>query len=428
MNENIKININKTPSLFLCRGVPGSGKSTIAHSLKVDVIFEADQYFVNEAGEYVFDRSKLSKAHEWCEIETRKAMQHFKDIAVANTFTTMFELAPYLELADQYGYTVHSLIVEHRHNSKTIHNVPTETLRRMASRFEVQLTRDNYHEFVKVKKYDNGLEIHKFNRKVFFGNLWNENPKLVDARGTVYDSEGKLVQYPFTKIFNYKENGTVIEPTHRVLAVDKINGFMGSVTWYNNEPLLSTTGSLDSDFVGYIRDLMPLDRMREGLQYYSNYSFCFEVVHPDDPHIIEEEIGVYLIGGRFKDLGSKQMDQQLLDELAQEWGVKRPTYFKDTFAEVLEKVRNYKREGFVVYDLESTQVLKLKSPYYLTAKFIARTKKVNLLFKRDYKQRFDEEFYPLCEWLQGGFDEEEFAALPEQTRLNIIRKFFNEIN
>lgn len=415
-------------NLYLVRGTPGSGKSTLARSLKVDVIFEADQYFVNSKGEYKFDKSKLGEAHEWCERETRKAMQHFKDIAVANTFADMFDFAPYLELANQYGYTVHSIIVENRHNSQSVHNVPDETIRRMAERFEIQLTRDNYHELVKVKKYDNGLEIHKFNRKVFYGNLWKENPKLVDARGTVYDRDGKLVQYPFTKIFNYKENGTTIDPEHKVYAVDKINGFMAAVTWCNDEPLVSTTGSLDSDFVRYAKELLPLDRMARDLSFYDNWSFTFEIVHPDDPHIIEEKIGVYLLGARKKELGSPQMDPHLLDEFAEDWKVMRPTSTYTTFRKLLEKVKTYNREGYVVYDLESDTVLKLKTPYYLVSKFIARTKKIEQVFERTYKQRFEEEFYPLCEWIQANYTKDEFAAIPEQTRLDIIRRYFNEFN
>jgi hypothetical protein len=201
---------------------------------------------------------------------------------------------------------------------------------------------------------------------------------------------------------------------------------MAAVTWHNDQILVSTTGSLDSDFVGYAKEMLPLDKMEEALRAFPTYTFTFEIVHPDDPHIIEENVGAYLIGARFKYLGSDQMQQVTLDQLAADWGVYRPQYFTTTFGELLYLYKNYKREGYVVYDLESSTVLKLKTPYYLVSKFIARTKKLELVFDKNYKQRFDEEFYPLCEWLQDYYNREDFSNIPEQQRLDIIRGYFDE--
>ena len=51
--------------LILIRGLPGSGKSTLARLLKNDfgaVHYEADQYFVNESGEYNWSATKIRDA------------------------------------------------------------------------------------------------------------------------------------------------------------------------------------------------------------------------------------------------------------------------------------------------------------------------------------------------------------------------------
>jgi hypothetical protein len=45
----------------------------------------------------------------------------------------------YYELADKYGYTVFSLIVENRHGGVNEHGVPKEKLEQMKNRFEVKL-------------------------------------------------------------------------------------------------------------------------------------------------------------------------------------------------------------------------------------------------------------------------------------------------
>jgi hypothetical protein len=330
-------------------------------------------------------------------------------------------MKPYFELAKQYDYRVTTIIVENRHGAKSIHNVPPETIKKMTDRFEIKLAPDaEYTDFVKIKE-QNGLFIHKYNRKVFYDNLWHVHPDLVEARGLIKDSLGNIVQYPFTKIFNRHENGVDIQLDQQVLAVDKINGFMAATTWYNGDILVSTTGSLESEFVSMAKELLPLDKMKDILQVYEDYTFCFEIVHPNDPHIIPEEVGAYLIGGREKSIGSGQLAQSTLDRIAFKIGVKRPTYKFTSFGDVVNTLKTYKREGFVVYDADNDVVLKLKSPYYLSSKFIARTKKLYLIFGKDYKQHFDEEFYGLCAVLRHTFNKEEFLEIPEQERLEIIR-------
>lgn len=125
-------------NLFLIRGVPGSGKSSLVPYLKVDVRLETDQFwYVN--GEYKFDFTRLKEAHLWCQEQTELMMNEGKDISVSNTFTQEYEMEPYFKLAEKYGYRVFTLIMENRHGSKDTHNVPEEILEKMKSRFEVIL-------------------------------------------------------------------------------------------------------------------------------------------------------------------------------------------------------------------------------------------------------------------------------------------------
>ena len=60
-------------------------------------------------------------------------------IVVHNTFTQEWEMKPYYDLADKYAYTSHTIIVENRHGSKTIHDVPQHNVDRQRDRFEVTL-------------------------------------------------------------------------------------------------------------------------------------------------------------------------------------------------------------------------------------------------------------------------------------------------
>ena len=102
---------------------------------------EADMFFMDNNGNYNFDASKLGVAHKWCQKQTEDYMKPFgfDTVIVSNTFTQEWEMKPYYELAEKYGYVVFSLVVENRHGGVNEHNVPEETLVKMENRFQLKL-------------------------------------------------------------------------------------------------------------------------------------------------------------------------------------------------------------------------------------------------------------------------------------------------
>jgi predicted kinase len=137
MKQNQEMTNDKV--LYTVRGLPGSGKSTFAKSLG-GVHFEADMYFVDENGVYNFDPTKIKMAHNWCMIQTQKAMVDGEPkIVVSNTFTQEWEMETYFKLANENGYQVYSIIVENRHEGKNTHGVPDDKLKIMKDRFQIKL-------------------------------------------------------------------------------------------------------------------------------------------------------------------------------------------------------------------------------------------------------------------------------------------------
>jgi predicted kinase len=131
--------------LILLRGLPGSGKSTIGDIIlftgqnNQDVL-SADNFFIDRDGNYIFDATRLKEAHNDCQQKCAERMKmQFSKIVIANTFTQEWEMEKYFEMADRYRYRVHSLIVENRHGSQNIHDVPEDKLEQMKNRFEVKL-------------------------------------------------------------------------------------------------------------------------------------------------------------------------------------------------------------------------------------------------------------------------------------------------
>ena len=125
--------------LYIIRGLPGSGKTTLGKSIAGTYCYAADDYFdLFHDGEFV--PSKLKAAHNHCHLMVETALSDdVPFVAVANTFTCEWEMKSYLDLAQKYGYTVYSIVVENRNNTKSIHDVPEETVEKMRKRFEIKL-------------------------------------------------------------------------------------------------------------------------------------------------------------------------------------------------------------------------------------------------------------------------------------------------
>lgn len=120
--------------LVLIRGLPGSGKSTMARAMTMYEHYEADQFFTDSSGTYNYDREKIKDAHEWCQRETFKALANGKRVVVSNTFTRRFEMDPYFEMAKTFG--IEPNILEAIGNWPNVHGVPAEVVEKMRQRWE----------------------------------------------------------------------------------------------------------------------------------------------------------------------------------------------------------------------------------------------------------------------------------------------------
>lgn len=130
-------------TLFLVRGLAGSGKTTLASALstmapskhgKVWTV-SADDYFIDNHGFYNFVPNKLRLAHNYCQNETERLMKHgVENIVVHNTFSRFWEMGFYQKVAKSYEYSV--FMIECQNEYGSVHDVPEDTVERMRERFE----------------------------------------------------------------------------------------------------------------------------------------------------------------------------------------------------------------------------------------------------------------------------------------------------
>lgn len=293
-----------------------------------------------------------------------------------------------------------------------------------------------------IKKTEDNLIIYKYSKSVFFKNLWNVNKFLLKARGIVLDNDGNIVQHTFDKIFNFNENGTGsdLKNEDKVIIVEKLNGFLGCITKHpnKNELLVTTTGSFNSEFVDMINSLINDDLKNRLLDYLSknNKTLMFEVIHENDPHIIsykKEEQGLWLIGARGKEYNALTEKENVLDNIAKELKLPRPYWYETTFGDMLNKIKNIEIEGFMVLDVDNHQaILKAKSNYYLTTKFIGRmgNNNIEMMYNNTkvFKQKIDEEFYELVDVLISKYDKNYLMELDNDIKVNLVKDIISDLN
>ena len=136
-------------TLYIIRGLPGSGKSTLGERLAGTYVdyhpknggpkchsYAADDWFTDRNGNYNFIPDELSDAHEDCRARVMGAMMSTsaEHICVCNTFSQFWEAAPYVKLCKAYGYT--PVVLECQSQFGNVHDVPQESINAMAERWE----------------------------------------------------------------------------------------------------------------------------------------------------------------------------------------------------------------------------------------------------------------------------------------------------
>ena len=131
------MNNNNEITLYAIRGLPGSGKTTLAKLFDLK-FYEADQYFEN-FNNNKFDHSLIKKAHKYCFDNVKEELQKGNSVIVSNTMTSEKEVLEYHNLANKLNVKFVSMVLENRHNGISVHDVPQSSIEQMQKRFNIKL-------------------------------------------------------------------------------------------------------------------------------------------------------------------------------------------------------------------------------------------------------------------------------------------------
>ncbi|KAG4100847.1 P-loop containing nucleoside triphosphate hydrolase protein [Neocallimastix lanati (nom. inval.)] len=155
MTKNKSSNDEKI--LYILRGLPGSGKSSLAKTImnshgKRGVVLSADDYFLVN-GKYEYDPSKIGEAHLFNQESCReKCEKGVSPVIIDNTNVKCWEAKVYVEIALHYGYKIEVREPEtpwwknrdpEKLARKTLHGVPLKKIKGMLDRWDDDFSRNN---------------------------------------------------------------------------------------------------------------------------------------------------------------------------------------------------------------------------------------------------------------------------------------------
>lgn len=148
--------------LTIIRGIPGSGKTTLAEKIKSGSRgkmlstnhYESDQWFVSFNNDK-FDPKFLKTAHQWCFEVVKKSLLAGADTVVSNTFIKYNELKEYIDFCLENNIRYEILVCQGEY--KNTHNVSKQTVEKMKRNFEFyppqQIVKDNLPKNTNNKRF-----------------------------------------------------------------------------------------------------------------------------------------------------------------------------------------------------------------------------------------------------------------------------------
>lgn len=123
--------------LTLVRGLPGSGKTELGKRMRIASInsagrtiqhVEADQFMVDDEGQYKFQPDKVKLVNVECIAQAEKYLRQGYDVVVTNVFAQYWEIKPYYDIAATLGIktvliTMQSQFYSDSRSSKTRHQM-----------------------------------------------------------------------------------------------------------------------------------------------------------------------------------------------------------------------------------------------------------------------------------------------------------------
>lgn len=216
-------------------------------------------------------------------------------------------------------------------------------------------------KYVFIKEKDDFILL-KYTMELQFYNLWNNF--YLECRGLVLDMRNiKVVNSPYKKFFNLNENEysslkrikLASNQAEEIIVRDKLDGSMISISNYQGNPFITTTGSFENSQIEWTKDFL-----LKKYPYFANnipcdYTFIFECIYPENKIVVDYGQVNKLILTNIKDNKTgRLLCNNLLEDFANKYQLEIADKEENNSLETLmflskdvEKYPSNKKEGWV---------------------------------------------------------------------------------
>lgn len=221
------------------------------------------------------------------------------------------------------------------------------------------------------------LAVLNYTAKAQYEPLWDD--VTLQCRGLIVDDHANVVASCMKKFFNYGEIHAPKDLTGPVQVTDKLDGSLGSVSFYEGELVVATRGSFESDQAKFAYELI-----KNKEEYYSafkiicddNVTAVVEIIYPENRIVVNygdmrDVVLIGAIGNNYELQCQKQL--WIPAENIYSWpGPIVQKFSARSFDEALKIPARANAEGIVVYFEKSGERLKIKQDDYIALhKFVS---------------------------------------------------------
>jgi T4 RnlA family RNA ligase len=141
-------------------------------------------------------------------------------------------------------------------------------------------------KLVSVEKHPEAdLFIYNYSQRVQFDKLWND--VTLQTRGLILDAHGNTIARPFGKFFNLEEHQADDLPKMPFEVFEKLDGSLGVLYFWNDEPFIATRGSFVSTQAKKATHIL-YDKYRHLFPFLKrNKTYLFEIIFPENRIVVD---------------------------------------------------------------------------------------------------------------------------------------------